>query len=53
MPVAPDLIAKWQAYKQLGVLASEMESAALFVVAATRGVHCVIIPALRSHLSGL
>ncbi len=43
MPVAPDLIAKWQAYKQLGVLASEMESAALFVVAATRGVHCAAV----------
>ena len=43
MPVAPQLIAKWQAYKQLGVLASEMESAALFVVAAARGVHCAAV----------
>ncbi len=40
MPIADQLLAKWQAYKQLGVLASEMESAALFVVAASRGVHC-------------
>lgn len=40
MPIAPRLLEKWQAYKQLGVLASEMESAALFVVAASRGVHC-------------
>lgn len=40
MPVAPSLLEKWAAYKQLGVLASEMESAALFVVAASRGVRC-------------
>ncbi len=40
MPVAPMLLAKWDAYKKLGVLASEMESAALFVLAAARGVRC-------------
>lgn len=40
MPVSRDLLNKWSAYKQLGVLASEMESAALFVVAASRGVKC-------------
>ncbi len=33
MPVSYELINKWEAWKRLGVLASEMESAALFVVA--------------------
>lgn len=33
MPVANELINKWEAWKRLGCLASEMESAALFVVA--------------------
>lgn len=32
MPVSYDLINKWEAWKRLGCLASEMESAALFVV---------------------
>lgn len=40
MPVASALLDKWEAYKRLGVLASEMESAALFVVAAARRVRC-------------
>ena len=40
MPVAGELQAKWEAWKCLGVLASEMESAALFTVAAARGVRC-------------
>ncbi len=34
MPVGYELLAKWDAWKKLGCLASEMESAALFVVAA-------------------
>jgi len=33
MPVSYELQNKWEAWKRLGVLASEMESAALFVVA--------------------
>ncbi len=33
MPVASELKNKWEAWKRLGCLASEMESAALFVVA--------------------
>ena len=33
MPVSYELLQKWEAWKRLGVLASEMESAALFVVA--------------------
>lgn len=40
MPVAYELEAKWEAWKRLGVLASEMESAALFTVAASLGVRC-------------
>lgn len=40
MPVASLLNEKWEAWKRLGVLASEMESAALFTVAAARRVRC-------------
>ena len=40
MPVSYDLNNKWEAWKRLGVLASEMESAALFTVAAALGVRC-------------
>ena len=40
MPVSFDLEQKWEAWKRLGVLASEMESAALFTVAAARRVRC-------------
>ena len=40
MPVHDELLTKWDAWKRLGVLASEMESAALFVVAASLGVKC-------------
>lgn len=39
-PVSYELLARWEAWKRLGVLASEMESAALFTVAAARGVRC-------------
>ena len=35
-----DLLQKWESWKRLGVKASEMESAALFVVAAALGVRC-------------
>ena len=38
MPVSYELNNKWEAYKKLGCLASEMESAALFTVALARGV---------------
>ncbi len=40
MPVASMLLDKWEAWKRAGVLASEMESAALFCCAATLGVRC-------------
>lgn len=40
MPVSYELKQKWEAWKRLGVLASEMESAAMFVVSATLGARC-------------
>jgi len=38
MPISYELQNKWEAWKRLGVLASEMESAALFTVCAALGV---------------
>jgi len=40
IPVGDELKFKWEAWKRLGVLASEMESAALFTVAAARSLRC-------------
>ena len=40
MPVSYELKEKWGAWKRLGVKASEMESAALFVIAASLGCRC-------------
>ncbi len=40
MPVSYELLNKWEAWKRLGCLASEMESAALFVAASTLHVRC-------------
>ena len=39
-PVSWDLTERWEAWKRLGVKASEMESAALFVVADALGCRC-------------
>ena len=39
-PVYYELTQKWESWKRLGVKASEMESAALFVVASALGVRC-------------
>lgn len=39
-PVSYELLSKWDSWKRLGVKASEMESAALFVVAAALGCRC-------------
>lgn len=39
-PVSYELLQKWEAWKRLGVKASEMESAALFVVASALQVRC-------------
>ncbi len=38
MPTEGELTAKWEAWRRLGVLASEMEASTLFTVAAARGV---------------
>jgi len=40
MPVANQLLDKWEAWKRLGVLASEMESGTLFTVASFLRVKC-------------
>ena len=37
MPTSGELLAKWEAWKRLGVLASEMEASTLFTVGAARG----------------
>ncbi len=44
MPVSYELLNKWEAWKKLDVLASEMETAALFTVAAVRKIKmgCVL-----------
>ncbi len=44
MPVSYELLSKWTSWKKLGVLASEMETAALFTVGAVRNVKvgCVL-----------
>lgn len=43
MPVSYELENKWRAWKRLGCLASEMESAALFVVASHLKVRCASV----------
>ena len=43
MAVAHELSQKWEAWKRLGVLASEMESAALFTVAASLKARCAAL----------
>lgn len=40
MPVSYELLNKWEAWKRMGCLASEMESAALFIVASALRVRC-------------
>lgn len=40
MPIAELLTQRWQAWKRLGVLASEMEASTLFVVGAARNLRC-------------
>ncbi len=39
-PVGPELLYKWEAWLRMGTLASEMESAALFIVAGHLRVRC-------------
>ena len=40
MPVSYELLNEWEAWKRLGCKATEMESAALFIVASHLGVRC-------------
>ena len=40
MPVSYELVNKWEAWKRLHVLASEMEAAALFICASSLNVRC-------------
>lgn len=40
MPMPELLLSRWETWKRLGVLASEMECSTLFVVGAARGVRC-------------
>ena len=40
MPTRGELEAKWEAWKRLGVLASEMEASTLFTVGASLGLEC-------------
>ena len=48
MPDAPRLHERWQAWERAGVMASEMETSTLFVVAAIRGVKSGAIMAYGS-----
>lgn len=43
MPVSYELLNKWEAWKRLGVLASEMESSALFVISNALNVKCATV----------
>ncbi len=43
MPTAPELLYKWEAWKRAGALASEMESATLFIVASVLRVRCATV----------
>lgn len=53
MPVCDTLKSKWQAWLKAGVLASEMECAALFTVAAVRGIRAgAVLTALWNQESG-
>ena len=45
-PVSYELLNKWESWKKLGVLSSEMETAALYTVAASLGVKCGCILAV-------
>lgn len=53
MPVSGTLKSKWQAWLKAGVLASEMECAALFTVAAVRGIRAgAVLTALWNQENG-
>ena len=50
-PVSYDLLQKWESWKRLGVKASEMESAALYLNAARAGKNALAICTISDHLS--
>lgn len=50
MPVSYELHQKWEAWKKAGALGSEMESATLFIVAATLRVRCAAVLLLCRNL---
>jgi uridine phosphorylase len=50
MPVAAELVQRWEAWTRLGVLASEMECAALFTVAAARGMRAGAVLSVINEL---
>jgi uridine phosphorylase len=50
LPYAPDVIARWNAYVRGGAICTAMEEAALFIVAAARGVACgSVLIAANNH----
>ena len=55
MPISYELESKWEAWKRLGCLGSEMESAALFTVASHLGVRCgtVLLVVANQEREGL
>ena len=55
MPVSYELTQKWQAWLRMGCLASEMESAALFITGSFLHVRvgaCFLVLAIRSGKKG-
>ncbi len=54
MPTSAELLNKWEAWKRLGVLASEMEASTLFTVGAVRGIRtgCVLHAVWNQELPG-
>ncbi len=52
LPYASDVNARWHAYVAGGALVTAMEEAALFIVAATRGVRCGSVLIAANNLDG-
>ena len=52
MPLAAELLGRRPAYARCGVLAAEMESSTLFVIAAIRGVRCGAVVGVVNEVSG-
>ncbi len=52
LPYGADVIARWNAYVAGGAICTSMEEAALFLVAATRGVACGSVLIVANNLDG-